>query len=354
MRGCNKKKKAKYIVIVFFAIIILGRLLCDNRTKSERPWKARHSGLVPSFFDRKQRTFTIIKQAGVCRCTLPAEGGYSGCYQSLLEGGSASNRACVLPRVISQADLYAWRRMWLLPYVDLRRLAIWHPEDVPLARSQRLRYLRLSRHLRIELNHRRSYRRTCLLHRAAARCHSYHPSNHLNYIVNEEGLFLLQFGVRSKPSFFVAQKPEYLLAMRRRKGVFKHETHDSRWSASTGIADADHTRLWAFWQRRGWHSPWVPKLPLSPSSLEISVLRVCRVSLLLQSRFYTQKSKWHIWCRKGNLSWITKSKSSRMNSSVRWGRSSTEKHFCSAAQMLQEHWDMPDPARQLLTIARVS
>ena len=52
--------------------------------------------------------------------------------------------------------------------------------------------------------------------------------NHLNYIVNEEGLFLLQFGVRSKPSFFVAQKPEYLLAMRRRKGVFKHETHDSR------------------------------------------------------------------------------------------------------------------------------
>lgn len=33
---------------------------------------------------------------------------------------------------------------------------------------------------------------------------------------------------------------------------------------------------------------------------------------------------------------------------------STEKHFCSAAQMLQEHWDMPDPARQLLTIARVS
>ena len=56
----------------------------------------------------------------------------------------------------------------------------------------------------------------------------YHPRNHLNYIVNEEGLFLLQFGVRSKPSFFVAQKPEYLLAMRRRKGVFKHETHDSR------------------------------------------------------------------------------------------------------------------------------
>ena len=60
------------------------------------------------------------------------------------------------------------------------------------------------------------------------RCHSYHPRNHLNYIVNEEGLFLLQFGVRSKPSFFVAQKPDYLLAMRRRKGVFKHETHDSR------------------------------------------------------------------------------------------------------------------------------
>ena len=37
--------------------------------------------------------------------------------------------------------------------MDLRRLAIRHPEDVPLARSQRLRYLRLSRHLRIELNH---------------------------------------------------------------------------------------------------------------------------------------------------------------------------------------------------------
>ena len=37
--------------------------------------------------------------------------------------------------------------------MDLRRLAIRHPEDVPLARFQRLRYLRLSRHLRIELNH---------------------------------------------------------------------------------------------------------------------------------------------------------------------------------------------------------
>lgn len=118
--------------------------------------------------------------------------------------------------------------MRLLPNVDLRRLAIRHPEDVPLARSKRLRHLRLSRHFRIELNHRRSHRRTRLLHRAAARYHSYHPRNHLNYIVNEEGLFLLQFGVRSKPSFFVAQKPEYLLAMRRKKGVFKHETHDSR------------------------------------------------------------------------------------------------------------------------------
>ena len=118
--------------------------------------------------------------------------------------------------------------MRLLPYVDLHWITVRHPENVPLARSQRLWYLRLSRHLRIELNHRRSHRRTCLLHRAAARCHSYHPRNHLNYIVNEEGLFLLQFGVRSKPSFFVAQKPEYLLAMRRKKGVFKHETHDSR------------------------------------------------------------------------------------------------------------------------------
>lgn len=113
--------------------------------------------------------------------------------------------------------------MWIcvgLPF-GIRRMCLWL---VPSG----LRHLRLSRHLRIELNHRRSHRRTRLLHRAAARYHSYHPRNHLNYIVNEEGLFLLQFGVRSKPSFFVAQKPEYLLAMRRKKGVFKHETHDSR------------------------------------------------------------------------------------------------------------------------------
>ncbi len=41
--------------------------------------------------------------------------------------------------------------MRLLPNADLRRLAIRHPEDVPLARSKRLRHLRLSRHLRIEL-----------------------------------------------------------------------------------------------------------------------------------------------------------------------------------------------------------
>ena len=32
------------------------------------------------------------------------------------------------------------------------------------------------------------------------------------------------------------------------------------------------------------------------------VLRVCRVSLLLQSRFYPQKSKLHICCRKGSQS----------------------------------------------------
>ena len=53
---------------------------------------------------------------------------------------------------------------------------------------------------------------------------------------------------------------------------------------------------------------------MTDSLLEISVLRVCRVSLLLQSRFYPQKSKWHICCQKGSQSWITKSKSSRMNS----------------------------------------
>ena len=91
--------------------------------------------------------------------------------------------------------------MRLLPYVDLRWITIRHPEDVPLARSQRLRYLRLSRHLRIELNHRRSYRRTCLLHRAAARCHSYHPRNHLNYIVNEEGLYAAEIVLGLKASY---------------------------------------------------------------------------------------------------------------------------------------------------------
>ena len=62
------------------------------------------------------------------------------------------------------------------------------------------------------------------------------------------------------------------------------------------------------------HYTGMPYLPLSSPLLEISVLRVCRVSLLLQSRFYPQKSKWHICCRKGSQSWITKSKSSRMNS----------------------------------------
>ena len=41
--------------------------------------------------------------------------------------------------------------MRLLPNVDLRWITVWHPEDVSLARSQRLRHLRLSRHLRIEL-----------------------------------------------------------------------------------------------------------------------------------------------------------------------------------------------------------
>ena len=74
----------------------------------------------------------MIKQAGVCRCTLPAEGGYSGCYQSLLEGGCTSNRACVLPRVISQADLYAdgvcdYFLMWIcvgLPF-GIRRMCLW-------------------------------------------------------------------------------------------------------------------------------------------------------------------------------------------------------------------------------------
>ncbi len=52
----------------------------------------------PSF----QRMIDDIED-GKINCVVTKD----GCYQSLLEGGSASNRACVLPRVISQADLYA-------------------------------------------------------------------------------------------------------------------------------------------------------------------------------------------------------------------------------------------------------
>ena len=39
----------------------------------------------------------------------------------------------------SQQHFRPEKLVQLLPYVDLRRLAIRHPEDVPLARSQRLR-----------------------------------------------------------------------------------------------------------------------------------------------------------------------------------------------------------------------
>ena len=49
MRGCNKKKKAKYIVIVFFAIIILGRIFI--------PW-----ALEPeNFRDTKNKINSILQ-----------------------------------------------------------------------------------------------------------------------------------------------------------------------------------------------------------------------------------------------------------------------------------------------------
>lgn len=68
----------------------------------------------------------------MCRCTLPAEGGYSGCYQSLLEGGSASNRACVLPasflKPIYMPDgVCDYFLMWIcvgLPF-GIRRMCLW-------------------------------------------------------------------------------------------------------------------------------------------------------------------------------------------------------------------------------------
>ncbi len=73
-----------------------------------RPGRGDHSPFrLPQHFQGGEPALSASGPAGGCCCTLPAEGGYSGCYQSLLEGGSASNRACVLPRVISQADLYA-------------------------------------------------------------------------------------------------------------------------------------------------------------------------------------------------------------------------------------------------------
>ena len=51
--------------------------------------------------------YQIASKLKAEKVLIPVSYTHLGCYQSLLEGGCASNRACVLPRVISQADLYA-------------------------------------------------------------------------------------------------------------------------------------------------------------------------------------------------------------------------------------------------------
>ena len=97
MRGCNKKKKAKYIVIVFFAIIILGRIFI--------PW-----ALEPeNFRDTKNKINSFIN-----RYTIPDS--YNA--KSLIAVDLSNNNDFVSKRANEQQTPASLAKLFV---IDLRR-----------------------------------------------------------------------------------------------------------------------------------------------------------------------------------------------------------------------------------------
>ena len=63
----------------------------------------------------------------MCRCTLPAEGGYSGCYQSLLPITLAFCLASFLKPIYMPDGVCDYFLMWIcvgLPF-GIRRMCLW-------------------------------------------------------------------------------------------------------------------------------------------------------------------------------------------------------------------------------------
>ena len=111
MRGCNKKKKAKYIVIVFFAIIILGRIFI--------PW-----ALEPeNFRDTKNKINSFIN-----RYTIPDS--YNA--KSLIAVDLSNNNDFVSKRANEQQTPASLAKLFVIDYattlVDL--------DDVVLAKNE--------------------------------------------------------------------------------------------------------------------------------------------------------------------------------------------------------------------------
>ena len=111
MRGCNKKKKAKYIVIVFFAIIILGRFFI--------PWAIEPE----NFRDTKNKINSFIN-----RYTIPDS--YNA--KSLIAVDLSNNNDFVSKRANEQQTPASLAKLFVIDYattlVDL--------DDVVLAKNE--------------------------------------------------------------------------------------------------------------------------------------------------------------------------------------------------------------------------
>lgn len=98
MRGCNKKKKAKYIVIVFFAIIILGRIFI--------PW-----ALEPeNFRDTKNKINSFIN-----RYTIPDS--YNA--KSLIAVDLSNNNDFVSKRANEQQTPASLAKLFVIDYATI-------------------------------------------------------------------------------------------------------------------------------------------------------------------------------------------------------------------------------------------
>ena len=120
MRGCNKKKKTKYIVIVFFAIIILGIIFI--------PWAIKPE----NFRDTKNKINSFIN-----KYTMPDS--YNA--KSLIAVDLSNNNDFVSKRANEQQTPASLAKLFVIDYattlVDLDDVVLAKNEAISLTKQDR-------------------------------------------------------------------------------------------------------------------------------------------------------------------------------------------------------------------------